>query len=287
MDMASYLIIGHDQKPYGPVTEATLRQWIAGGRVNARTQAQLEGTDAWKPLSDFPEFAEALSPAIVTGRTSRMAVTSLVLGILTYLSCGTLGLITLPLGLGFGIAALVSINKNRAELKGHGLALSGVILNGLALLVIPVFAAMLLPAFAAARQRAMEINCVNNEKRLAMAVHLYAGSHANHFPAGTNWCDALQNYVPNRKVFQCPALPANGRCGYAFNEKLDGLDVDKVNPQTVMIFESDPGWNLAGGPEWMKSRHRRRGKQETVVALADGSVQTLSSSQLDTLRWDP
>jgi len=52
-----------------------------------------------------------------------------------------------------------------------------------------------------------------------------------------------------------------------------------------MIFESDGGWNANGGPELMigKSRHSR----VFLVAFADGSVQRLRESQLNTLRWDP
>ena len=33
--MATYTIIGGDQKEYGPVTGDDLRQWMAEGRLNA------------------------------------------------------------------------------------------------------------------------------------------------------------------------------------------------------------------------------------------------------------
>lgn len=54
-----YKIIGADQKEYGPVTGDQIRQWIADGRVNGQTPAQAEGAPEWKPLSGFPEFADA------------------------------------------------------------------------------------------------------------------------------------------------------------------------------------------------------------------------------------
>lgn len=53
-----YKIIGADQKQYGPVTSDQIRQWIADGRVNGQTQAQAAGTEEWKPLAAFPEFAD-------------------------------------------------------------------------------------------------------------------------------------------------------------------------------------------------------------------------------------
>lgn len=55
-----YKIIGADQKAYGPVSVEQIRHWITEGRVNAHTQIQAEGTEEWKPLSSFPEFADAL-----------------------------------------------------------------------------------------------------------------------------------------------------------------------------------------------------------------------------------
>ena len=58
-----YKIIGADQKQYGPVTEAEMRQWIAEGRVNAQTLIQAEGQTDWRPLASFPEFATTPQPA--------------------------------------------------------------------------------------------------------------------------------------------------------------------------------------------------------------------------------
>jgi TM2 domain-containing membrane protein YozV len=50
-------IIGADGKQYGPVTVDQIRQWIQEGRASGATQIQLVGSDAWKPLREFPEFA--------------------------------------------------------------------------------------------------------------------------------------------------------------------------------------------------------------------------------------
>src|SRR5271155_4188647 len=243
--MAAYTIIGSDGKQYGSVSEEQLRQWIADGRVNAQTQAQLEGAGEWKSLSKFPEFAGVLkcsappplpaSTLAVPAKTSALAITSLVLGIF--------------------------------------------------LVMIPIYAAMLLPALAAAKQKAQTINCVNNEKQLALAVKIYSSGNAHHFPPAATWCDAIKTDVGSEKVFKCVAANSSSRCDYAFNVKLDGLDESKIAPNTVMIFESDGGWNANGGPELMigKPRHAR----VFVVAFADSSVQQLRESQINTLRWDP
>jgi hypothetical protein len=56
-----YKIIGADGQPYGPVSTEQIRRWIAENRVNAQTKIQLEGAPDWKPISTFPEFADALA----------------------------------------------------------------------------------------------------------------------------------------------------------------------------------------------------------------------------------
>jgi hypothetical protein len=297
--MATYTIIGHDQKQYGSVTEGQLRQWIADGRVNAQTRVQAEGATEWKSLSEIPEFAAALissappplSSAMPTTATaapqkmSGMAVTSLVLGILGIVTCGITVLLSAPIGLILGAIAMNKIGKSQGQLRGKGLALAGIITSGVAFLLIPIFAAMMLPALAAAKQKAQEINCVNNEKQLGLAMMIYSGDNKDKFPPAATWCDAIKTYAGSEKVFKCPAANSSSRCDYAFNAKLDGMDKSKINPQTVMIFESDGGWNADGGSELMigKPRHARM----FVVALADGSVQQVREAQLNTLRWDP
>jgi len=57
-----YKIIGADQKQYGPISGDQIRQWISEGRVNGETLACAEGSDDWKPISEFPEFGFTATP---------------------------------------------------------------------------------------------------------------------------------------------------------------------------------------------------------------------------------
>ena len=61
--MASYKIIGGDHREYGPVSADELRQWIKDGRLNAESQVQSGDGSDWKPLANFPEFADAMRPS--------------------------------------------------------------------------------------------------------------------------------------------------------------------------------------------------------------------------------
>jgi hypothetical protein len=219
-------------------------------------------------------------PNAAPSKMSGLAIASLVLGIL-----GICGGLTAILGLILGVFALAKIRDSKGALAGHGVALAGIIVSAVALIMIPIFAAMLLPALSAAKERAQTINCVSNEKILALGAIMYAGDHTNQFPPSATWCDAIKSYVGMQRAFKCPAANPADRCDYAFNAALGGMDESKVDPHTVLIFESDAGWNANGGPELMVSRHERG--RRTVVAFADGSVQMIPQSQLGDLRWNP
>ena len=56
-----YKIIGTDGRPYGPVSTEEIRRWLAENRVNAQTPVQIEGSQEWKPLGSFSEFASGLN----------------------------------------------------------------------------------------------------------------------------------------------------------------------------------------------------------------------------------
>jgi TM2 domain-containing membrane protein YozV len=56
-----FKIIGVDGRPYGPISASQLRAWIAENRVNAQTLMQPDGATEWKPMSAFPEFADAFT----------------------------------------------------------------------------------------------------------------------------------------------------------------------------------------------------------------------------------
>jgi len=283
-----YKIRGGDGQEYGPVSADALRAWVNQGRANAQTFVLAEGGIEWKTLSALPEFAGLFAPAATPGlspvspaapaKTSGMAVASLVLGVL---GC------TSPVGLILGFVALKKINASQGRLGGRGLALAGVIVSGcmLALAVLAVIpAALLLPALAKAKSKAQAINCVNNLKQLGLAVRIWSSDNGDKYPAATNWCDGIINEAGSPKIYVCPSVPAF-RSGYAFNAKLSGLEEGQVDPSTVMIFESDAGWNASGGKELMIASPRHNNRFN--VCLADGSVQQMTEAQVRQLRWNP
>ena len=289
-----YKIVGADNAEYGPEPAGKIREWIQQGRLNSQTRIKAEGTDAWKTLGELSEFADLLplgsgAPPVLsasggpTGKTSGLAIASLVLGALGWL---TFGITALP-GLVLGIVALVVIHRSRSGLRGTGLAIAGTVLSGVFLLIVPILAAMLLPALAKAKGRAQSINCINNMKQLGLAHMMYASENKDHFPPADHWCDALQKYAPERRIYVCPADRGGHGCDYAFNAKLAGLDMKQVSSpsQTVLVFESDGGWNASGGEELTVRPGRHGGKIGLV--FADGHVEMVEESRLQSVKWDP
>jgi uncharacterized RDD family membrane protein YckC len=51
-----FIILGADQKEYGPVTAHQIGEWIAEGRANLSTQARRPSESEWQTLGSFPEF---------------------------------------------------------------------------------------------------------------------------------------------------------------------------------------------------------------------------------------
>lgn len=154
-----YKIIGADGREYGPVSADTLRQWISEGRANAETRVLLENATEWKKLGEVAEFYPPVSPPspkpISPGpaapgpiaplpsapRTSPLAVTGLVLGIISI----TFGLCCY--GFPFNVAgaicsaiALSRIRQNPQRESGEGIAIAGLVLSLLSI----VFGALML-----------------------------------------------------------------------------------------------------------------------------------------------
>jgi len=153
---------------------------------------------------------EPTTPGIPSVKTSSLAIWSLVLGILgVVLLIVCLGpLFAIP-GIICGHLAHSRVKRSGGALKGDGLALGGLISGyvGLALAVvwIPMMAAIAVPNFVKARETAQKNACLNNLRRINGAKQVWALQNNK----DTNSSPTMQDLTPflkgNVATLRCPA----------------------------------------------------------------------------------
>ena len=252
------------------------------GRENPDTALYCGGCGAGigKEVPAASPQAPSLPP-----KTSGLAVASLIFGILGLLCL--LPIIGSIVGLVLGIMALVAINRSQGQLGGIGLAIAGLITSGFGFFVAPIIAAIVLPVFLGAREKARQTTCISNVKQLSLGAMMYIADHDEVFPLKANWADGLTPYIRKEDLFRCPNAPDDQTRCYAYNAALSGRSGPDVfsPPTTAMLFDTRlRGVNPAGGPDDVDPRHRGG----SVFGYADGHVRWLPQSAFRTqVLWQP
>jgi len=148
--------------------------------------------------------------------------------------------------------------------------------------------------------------CTTNLGVLSKSIITYSEKHNGEFPNPSKWCDLIidepnnkfesKNYSPNYlnlfciERFRCPSAKET-KSGYAFNKNLAGKRISEVDPNVIVVFETNAvGWNQNGGPEIMCSdRHKAIfGKSGSYVLCPNQyDVRFVPQSEVKNLRWNP
>ena len=114
-------------------------------------------------------------PPIPQIRTSKLAIWSLVLGVLS-LTC--FGIFTILPGIICGHKAISAIDRSRSTLTGSGMAVAGLVMNYLGIFAIffwmGLIAAIAIPNFAKARQTSQQNACIANLRQIDSAKQQWA-----------------------------------------------------------------------------------------------------------------
>jgi hypothetical protein len=182
--------------------------------------------------------AQSAAPA------SGLAITSMVLGILSLVLC--------VIGPLFGIPAVICGHIARDRIKkaplqngGDGFATAGMITGYISLamlLVLPILAGLLLPALAKAKEKAMQIQCASNLKQVGLAARIWSGDHNDVLP--NNFLE-MSNELSNPVILICPAdsrhtRPAGGTqaiwdpANVTYEFLTPGMPQDKVTNQVIV-----------------------------------------------------
>ena len=232
-------------------------------------------------MTELPEVTIP-EPAEAPPKTSRLAIASLVLGILGFCLLPIVGGI---IGLVLGILGLVKISNSQGRLAGQGIAIAGTVVSGLTFLVLPILIAILIPAIWGGLQLARSAASANI-RQLCKATQAYAASHNQQLPPAANWDQTLLNagLVGNGAVLADPSDPPGTR-SYAMNAAVNGLTTQQIPSQAVLFFECAPGSPPGGGKELLPPKPRHRGGYN--IGFADGHVQAVPPEDVDSLIWNP
>ncbi len=211
-------------------------------------------------------------------KTSALAITSFVLGILSFCTF----LLTAPLAIILGIISLVKISRSKGQLKGTGLAIAGIAVPVIALPIVALIMGITLPAMARARMIAQRIVCGTNMASITKTMLTYADGNKGKFPESDQWCDLMiKTENCNKKQFQCVGDKV-GPSSYAMNKNAEKLGANSP-PDMVLLFESKPGWNQSGGPELLTTENHAG--EGCNIAFCDGHVAFIKAEDIATLKW--
>ena len=126
------------------------------------------------------------------------AIASLVLGILSIPTIGLL-LVGAMTSVVLGVVALVKASREPEEYGGKGLAVTGIVLSGVSVLIMPamigIVAAIAIPSFLRARVSANEAAAIADVRAVIMAEAEYQKANAGYFDR-LECLVALQGCIP-------------------------------------------------------------------------------------------
>ncbi len=157
--------------------------------------------------------------------------------------------------------------------------------GGIGCMVVPflIFAAVLFPVFAKAREKARQTSCMSNEKLIGTALMMYTQDNDGVLPEGTHWMDRSAPYLASAggtesHVFQCPSAKGTPY-GYAYNSAVSRKSVNKMGDPgtTVTVYDSTAGTkNATDAVMSVPSPGRHSGGNN--FAFADGHVRYKKTS---------
>jgi hypothetical protein len=202
-------------------------------------------------------FVPSPAPARGTPVTSTKAIVSLVLGVLSLVTCVT----GLPAAI-LGFLALGDISRQPQAVGGKGLAIGGIV-TGL-LFPVLVALALILPAMSAARQAAQRVHSINNMKQMGLAIHLIE-QQERRLPSditgkdGTpllSWRVKILPYVEQQALYN----------QFHFDEPWDSPHNKALAAQMPSIFVSPKAKLEPGKTVYL----RPKGKDAVLGAVVDG-----------------
>jgi Protein of unknown function (DUF1559)/Domain of unknown function (DUF4190) len=181
---------------------------------------------------------DALDEGSIATKTSGMAITSIILGVLSLVPFSVFA--GLP-AIIFGGLGLSAISGSRGRLKGKGLAITGIVMGGISFLLVPVIAiGLLIPAISTVKGAATRIGNANNLKQITLAMHNYHDATGALPPAAI--CDPTGKHLLSWRVAILPYIEHETLYRqFKLDEPWDGPNNSKLISQMPREYALPPG----------------------------------------------
>jgi type IV pilus assembly protein PilA len=169
-------------------------------------------------------------------KSTGLAIASLILAILSFLTLGMLGVGAVAAFV-MGIMALRKAKKMPAHYGGEGIAIAGIVLSSISALMfayVAIIAAIAIPNLLAARRAANEAGVVVTLRRIAGAEATFASTKGAGRRYGT-----LQELVDEGLIE--PSLASSVKYGYRFELRLDRNNYEVTATPLTYGRASSPG----------------------------------------------
>lgn len=190
--------VARDGQQLGEFPDQQLREGLFNGSFLTTDMAWREGMGEWVPLGQLfgapraavprrPVVSYDTSVAVGNPPSSGMAITSLVMGIISILTCGLLGVGTIT-AIVTGHLSLSRINRSGGTVGGRGMAVTGLILGYVSIVTtllavfIAIPASLAVPTFARIQERAEITKVLSNARQLATHCRVYAADNDGNYP---------------------------------------------------------------------------------------------------------
>jgi len=178
------------------------------------------------------------------------------------------------------IFAVIMTKRSKGKMLGRGLGILMIIFS-----VCFGLCTFMVPNISVFRDPKVKVCGYINMRNLGNALLMYAHDNNDMLPSADKWCDLLIAHTKvTQRDFICPAsyMPVYS---YGFNKNLSNKLINQIHGNIVLLFETDGGKNVSGGPEQlMKSGRHHQGASN--VLFSDFHVECIQRNKLVDLKWD-